>query len=179
VVDWVRLQLDVNEFDDAAFEPYLRRARESGIDFTTMAELGDTADHRRKLYELNKTCSADIPDRGEFYTYDEYVAQRIDVPTFDAGGVVLAIDDGAWIGMSTTSLHPDTGCAFSEMTGVLTPYRGQGLSLALKLLAIRFIRSSGYRHLVTFHHPRNVTAIAMNRRLGFVGQVNGGESVRS
>ncbi|MFC7280176.1 GNAT family N-acetyltransferase [Paractinoplanes rhizophilus] len=54
------------------------------------------------------------------------------------------------------------------MTGVLTSHRGRGLSLALKLLAIRFVRSSGYRRLVTYHHPRNASAIAMNRRLGFV-----------
>ncbi|WP_223166625.1 hypothetical protein [Nonomuraea sp. SYSU D8015] len=70
MVDWVRLELDVDDFDDAAFEPYLARARESGIVFTTMAEKGDTEEHRRALYELNRTCSADIPDRGDFYTYD-------------------------------------------------------------------------------------------------------------
>jgi predicted GNAT superfamily acetyltransferase len=137
-----------------------------------MAELGDTAEHRRALYDLNKTCSADIPDRGEFYTYDEYVAVRIDVPTFDPSGVILAIRDCTWIGMSTTSLHTK-GYAFSEMTGVLAAYRGEGLSLALKLLAIRFVRSSGYRWLATLHHPRNASAIAMNRRLGFVDQLTG------
>ncbi|WP_262495980.1 GNAT family N-acetyltransferase [Nonomuraea sp. SYSU D8015] len=70
--------------------------------------------------------------------------------------------------MSSTSLHPAEGFAFSEMTGVLAPYRGRGLSLALKLLAIRFVRAAGYRRLATFHHPRNTSAIAMNRRLGFV-----------
>ncbi|WP_055480967.1 GNAT family N-acetyltransferase [Sphaerimonospora mesophila] len=172
MVDWVRLRLDVDGFDDGEFEPYLRRAQGSGIGFTTMAELGDTADHRRALYDLNKMCSADIPDRGEFYTYDAYVAQRIDVPAFDPGGVILAIRDGVWIGMSATSLHADKGVAFSEMTGVLAPYRRQGLSLALKLLAIRFVRSSGYRWLATLHHPRNASAIAMNRRLGFVDQTD-------
>ena len=168
MVDWVRLELDVEKFDDAEFEPYLQRAKTSGTRLTTMAELGDTTEHRRALYDLNKTCSADIPDRGTFYTYDEYVAQRIDVPTFSPSGVVLATRDDALIGMSTTSMHPDKGYAFSEMTGVLAPHRGQGLSLALKLLAIRFVRSSGYERLVTFHHPRNTSAIAMNRRLGFV-----------
>ncbi|XVV15237.1 hypothetical protein ACQP2X_13095 [Actinoplanes sp. CA-131856] len=80
----------VDCFDDAEFAPYLHRARISDAGLTTMAELGDTADHRRALYELNKTCSADIPDRGTFYTYDEYVAQRIDVAGFDPRGVVLA-----------------------------------------------------------------------------------------
>jgi GNAT superfamily N-acetyltransferase len=170
MVDWVRLELDVDDFDEAAFEPYLTRARESGIGFTTMAEAGDTEEHRRALYELNRTCSADIPDRGDFYTYDDYVAQRVEVPSFDPAGVVLATHQGAWVGMSTTSLHPAEGYAFSEMTGVLAPYRGRGLSLALKLLAIRFVRAAGYRRLATFHHPRNASAIAMNRRLGFVDQ---------
>ena len=27
--------------------------------------------------------------------------------------------------------------------------------------------------LATFHHPRNASAIAMNRRLGFVDQISG------
>jgi RimJ/RimL family protein N-acetyltransferase len=168
MVDWVRLELDVAKFDDAEFERYLHRATTSGTRLTTMAELGDTTENRRALYDLNKTCSADIPDRGTFYTYDEYVAERIDVATFDPSGVVLATRDDTWVGMSTVSLHPGKGYAFSEMTGVLAPHRGQGLSLALKLLAIRFVRSSGYQRLVTFHHPRNTSAIAMNRRLGFV-----------
>lgn len=50
MVDWVRLELDVDEFDEAAFEPYLTLACESGIGFTTMAEAGDTGEHRRALY---------------------------------------------------------------------------------------------------------------------------------
>jgi RimJ/RimL family protein N-acetyltransferase len=173
MVDWVRLQLNVVEFNDGEFAPYLSRACESGIEFATFADFGDTTSHRQALYDLNKTCSADIPERGEFYTYDEYVSQRIDAPSFRPDGVVLAVDDGVWIGMSGTSLHPAQGHALSEMTGVLAPYRGRGLSLALKLLAIRFVRSSGYRRLVAFHHPRNVSAIAMNRRLGFVDQISG------
>ena len=46
-----------------------------------MADLGDTAGCRRALYELNKTCSADIPERGEFYTFHEYIDDRIEIPT--------------------------------------------------------------------------------------------------
>jgi RimJ/RimL family protein N-acetyltransferase len=171
MVDWVRLELDIDKFDDADFEPYLQQARSSGARFTTMADLGDGPAHRQALYELNKTCSADIPNRGTFYTYDEYVTQRIDVATYHPSGVIIAAHGDDWIGMSATSLRPEQGYAFSEMTGVLAPHRGKGLSLALKLLAIRFARSSGYQRLVAFHHPDNQTAIAMNRRLGFVDHV--------
>lgn len=72
-VEWVRLQLDLEALQDARFEPYLQGCRQSGIEFTTMADLSDTAECRRSLYELNKTCSADIPERGEFYRFDEYL----------------------------------------------------------------------------------------------------------
>jgi RimJ/RimL family protein N-acetyltransferase len=170
MVEWVKLELDIESFDDASFEPYLQQAQSSGTRFTTMAALGDAPEQRRALYDLNKACSADIPGRGTFYTYDEYVTQRIDVATFNPNGVIVATQGDDWIAMSATSLHPDQQFAFSEMTGVLAPHRGKGMSLALKLLAIRFVRSSGYRRLVAFHHPGNQTAIAMNRRLGFVDQ---------
>lgn len=166
-VEWVRLKLDLDAFDDARFEPYLRRCQQTGIEFTTMAAAGDTVEHRRALYNLNKTCSADIPERGEFYTFDEYLAQRIETPTYDPQGVVLALDSGSWVGMAATSLQPE-GHALSEMTGLLASHQGRGISLAMKLLAIGFARSHGMHWLRAFHHPDNAAAIAMNRRLGFV-----------
>lgn len=169
-VVWVRLQLDLDKFDETQFVAHLRQCQQSGIKFTTMANLGDTAECRRALYELNKTCSADIPERGEFYTFEEYLAERIETRNYEPSGVVLAVSDGAWVGMATTSLREAEGYAFSEMTGVLATHRGQGISLAMKLLAIRFARSSGYHWLRTFHHPRNANAIGMNRRLGFVDE---------
>lgn len=167
MVDWVRLRLDIEKFDDSKFDSSLEHAGGDSVGFTTMAELGDTPEHHRALYELNKICSADIPGRGEFYTYSDYITRRIAVPSYDPNGVILAVHDGRWVGMTATSLHPVDSVAFSEMTGVLRPFRGRKLSLALKVRAIRFVRRAGYRQLVAFHHPDNVAAIAMNRRLGF------------
>jgi RimJ/RimL family protein N-acetyltransferase len=169
-VVWLGLQLDLDKFDDAQFVAYQRRCQQSGINFTTMANLGDTAECRRALYELNKTCSADIPERGKFYTFDEYLAERIQTPLYDPEGVILAVSNDEWVGMATTSLCEAEGYAFSEMTGVLASHRGRGIAMAMKLLAIRFARSSGYRCLRTFHHPDNENAIGMNRRLGFVDE---------
>lgn len=70
--------------------------------------------------------------------------------------------------MAATSVRHLEGYAFSEMTGVLASHRGRGISLAMKLLAIGSVRSSGIRWLRTQHHPDNEVAIGMNRRLGFV-----------
>ncbi|MFE4454909.1 GNAT family N-acetyltransferase [Streptomyces sp. NPDC056796] len=166
-IEWVRLKLELDAFDDARFEPRLLSCREAGTDFTTMADLGDTDGHRRQLYELNRTCAADIPERGRFYTFEEYLAQRVDTPTYDPAGVVLALDGGAWVGMASTSLQPE-GHAFNEMTGVLASHRGRGIALAMKVLGIRYARAHGMKLLRTVHHPANDAVIALNRRLGFV-----------
>lgn len=167
---WVRLILDLDTFDRTAFADRPEVCRRAGITFTTMADLGDTPAHRRALYELNKTCAADIPERGEFYSFEDYLVQRVHVPTYDPRGVVLALDGDTWVGMAAMSIQPE-GHAFSEMTGVLATHRGRGIAMALKLLAIDFARANGLRELRTFHHPANAAIIAMNRRMGFVDDV--------
>jgi len=88
---WIKLELDVRTFDATHFTGYVERCRTAGIRLTTLAELGDTSSHRRTLYELNKECSADIPDRGEFYTFEEYLESRIDVPSLRGRGISVAM----------------------------------------------------------------------------------------
>jgi hypothetical protein len=64
---WAKLELDVKTFDAARFARYVEGCRDAGIRLTTLADVGDTARHRRMLHELNKECAADIPDRGELH----------------------------------------------------------------------------------------------------------------
>lgn len=115
---WVRLILDVDKFDAGAFADVVDSCLRDGIVFTTMTELGDNESNHRRLFELNRTCSADIPARGDFYTYTEYCAERIDCDTYDPNTVVIALDEGEWVGMSAASDHRDQGYFFNEMTGV-------------------------------------------------------------
>ncbi|MFD9502769.1 GNAT family N-acetyltransferase [Streptomyces sp. NPDC060035] len=165
---WVKLELDVNTFNAARFEKYIQRCRDAGIRMSTLAELGDTPRHRRALYELNKECSADIPDRGEFHTFDEYLERRIEVPSYDPRGVVIALDNDVWCGLAATSDRRSSGFVFNEMTGVKAAYRGQGISLAMKTVGIGFADLCGVEKVRTIHHPANTSAIEMNRRLGYV-----------
>lgn len=169
---WVKLELDIRTFDAARFEKYLERCRGAGIRLTTLEELGDTPRNRRRLYDLNKECSADIPDRGAFYSYEEYVERRVEVPSFTPRGVVIAVDgagDGdPWCGMAATSDWRSDGFVFNEMTGVRAACRGRGISIAMKVFGIDFARHCEVDTVRTFHHPANASAIAMNRRLGYV-----------
>ncbi|MFE0689231.1 GNAT family N-acetyltransferase [Streptomyces xiamenensis] len=166
---WVRLELDVTGFEAERFAPYVERCLGAGIRLVTLDELGDTARNRQALYALNKECAADIPERGEFYTYDAYVRQRIEIPSYAPRGVVIALDgDGGWIGMSATSDHRSSGFVFNELTGVRAAFRGRGISLAMKTFGIGFAARCGVDRIRTVHHPANTAAIEMNRRLGYV-----------
>ncbi|MER5764336.1 GNAT family N-acetyltransferase [Streptomyces sp. NPDC002082] len=168
-VPWVRLELTVRTFDSARFTPYVDRCRAEGFSFTTLARLGDAEDARRRLYELNKECSADIPERGAFYSYEAYARLRFASPSYDPAGIIVARgQDGTWAGMAATSLHLSDGFAFNEMTGVRAPYRGRGISLAMKTLGIAFADHHAAPLIRTMHHPANTSAIAMNRTLGYV-----------
>jgi hypothetical protein len=165
---WVKLELDISTFDPARFAKYLERCRSDGIHLTTMADLGDTARQWRRLYELNKECSADIPDRGEFHTFAQYLERRIEVPSYDPRGVVIALDGDLWCGLAATSDRRSSGYVFNEMTGVKAAYRGRGISLAMKAFGIGFAGLCGVERIRTIHHPANTSAIEMNRRLGYV-----------
>lgn len=169
MTEWVRLRLTLDTFDPEPFEHHRDRVAADGLRLTTYAALGDTPANRRLLHSLNRECAADIPERGEFHSFEEYVAERIEVPSFAGDGVVIAVDaEARWVGMCAVSAHPEQALGFVEMTGVRRSHRGRGLSLAMKLDAIAFARSAGLAVLRTTHHPDNAAAIAANRRLGFV-----------
>ncbi|AJE85234.1 GCN5-related N-acetyltransferase [Streptomyces albus] len=165
-VRWVKLELAVAAFDARRFADYLTRCETEGIRLCTLAELGDTPENRRALYALNKECSADIPERGAFFSYEEYAERRFAVPSYDPRAVVLALDGAEWIGMAAMSKHGNF--VFNQMTGVRAGYRGRGISIAMKTLGMRFAKDYRAHTVRTFHHPANTSAIAMNRRLGFV-----------
>ena len=163
----ITLQLDVQRFDVQRWHHYIRDNEHAGIRFSSLAEVGDTDANRRRLYELNKICSANIPGRGPFYSYEEYRAVRFQTDGYTAAGVLLAVAGSAWVGMSATSYHTEKGFIFNEMTGVLREYRQRGIATALKVRSIAFAQSRGVSVMYTVHAAANRAAIAMNRRLGY------------
>jgi GNAT superfamily N-acetyltransferase len=167
-VEWVKLKLFLADFDEQAIADRAAQTDLSGISLVSLDKMAWGTAERRKLYELNRECSRDIPERGEFYSFPEYVEQRIEAASFDPRCVVVAIRGREWIGMTAASNHLDQGFMFDEMTGVLSAYRGRGLSLCLKLANIRRMRDLGATVIHTMHNVHNTAAIEMNRKLGYV-----------
>jgi hypothetical protein len=116
--EWVKLELVPGAFNVSLFEGVVEAVKESGIVLTTLAHLGNTAARQHQMFELNRVCAADIPERGEFHTWDQYVERRIEVPSFDPEGVVVALHGHRWVGMSATSYGGGSSYAFGDMTGV-------------------------------------------------------------
>lgn len=164
----VKLQLDLTTFDEAPFVAALERCEAEGLRFANLQSLGDTPDHRRELYELNKTCAEDIPGRGPFYDFDDYCKARFERQSYNAEGVIIALDKSVWVGFTVLSDWSEKGFVFNEMTGVLPDYRRRGVATAIKLLGIRFAIGLGAKTIFTLHHAKNTSAIEMNRHLGFV-----------
>jgi GNAT superfamily N-acetyltransferase len=163
----IHSRLDPATFDERPFVNHLSRNEADGIGFTTLADLGDTLENRRLLYELNKRCSADIPGRGPFFSFEEYCRWRFESHAYTPSGVILALDGDSWIGLSAATHHQHEGFVFNEMTGVVREYRRRGLAIALKLLVVRFARSVGVEWVRTFNDAENKAMMGVNRRLGY------------
>lgn len=166
-VHWVKLELELSDFRSEQYEDVQSRVAESGITLSSLTEEGDTRSNRRRLYELNAECSADIPERGQFHSWDEYQQVRLQSPPFDPAGVVLATEGDLWVGMSAMGHRDGFDYAFADMTGTVASHRGRGIATTMKVAGIEFARTLGVSSIRTVHHPENTTIINLNRRLGY------------
>ena len=160
--DWVQLELPTDVALPAS--PVLP----SGVSLASVADLGDTEQLRRRVYELNKECAADIPGRGEFFSYDEYIQRRFVADGYQPEGAVLALEGDELIGLCVISYVPEREWAFIEMTGVRRSHRRQGVATALKMAAILQARRWGASTVRTVQHRANTPIITANRALGFL-----------
>ncbi|MGB8860743.1 MAG: GNAT family N-acetyltransferase [Ilumatobacteraceae bacterium] len=165
--EWVRLELDITRFDITPFEGEVRQVRDSGIALVTLDELGAHEANFRRLHALNAECAADIPERGPFFSWEEYRRVRIEVPSFDPAGIVVALDGEQWVGLAGAADHRERGYLFNEITGVVRSHRRRGIALALKVHVMPYVERSGVTIVRTVHHPANTAIIALNRRLGY------------
>jgi GNAT superfamily N-acetyltransferase len=163
----IRAYLDLGTFAEGAFARTLEGVRAAGIEFTTLADMGDTLQARRRVYELNRTISADVPGRGPFWSFDEYLKLRFDRAWYRADGVTLAVAGEAWVGLNQVGIHADEGLAFVEMTGVVVQYRGRKIGQALELMGIRCARRYGAGTLGTSIDVENAPMLAISRKLGY------------
>ncbi len=162
----VPVMLDLTTFDPA---PHVRPLPD-GLRLLSLAEAGDTEANRRKVYALDGLIHPDvpthdvIPERPHFEQWNK----MLDGPEYDPRAVVLAENrEGEWVGISVLGFQEHTNIGWTNITGVLRDYRGNGLALALKLKALDAAKSRGCPLILTENHEENAPMRAVNKKLGF------------
>jgi GNAT superfamily N-acetyltransferase len=160
--------LDLESFDETPFSGCIPALNAAGIRFCSLAELGNTVEARRKLYEVNTITALQIPGSpGESLSFEDFEKEVVGSEWFNPEGQILALDGEAFIGLSAVRLYPESRSSYNLMTGVLEAYRGRKIALALKLLAIRYAREHGAKTMRTHNDSLNEPMLAINRKLGY------------
>ena len=161
-------RLQLADFDEQRFAGAVARAEAEGIRFLTLADLGDTDEARRKLYDLNAALVRDIPGHdSDFMPFEQFQKTVCSASWYRPDGQIVAVIGDSWIGMAAVGYFANTNSMYNMFTGVDPAWRGRGIALALKLLAISCARRYGAEYISTNNDSENAPMLAINRTLGY------------
>lgn len=163
-----RLQLDA--WDSTRFASTVSSAMASGIRFSTLAaESTNIEDTLKRYYDFRFNLGRDIPDVAgrSLLPYSQWRESISKNPHWDPAGVFLAVHGERWVAVShLTQLA--SGGFYNSFTGVDRDYRGRGLALAVKVVALEYAQHLGSHYVTTSNHSVNAPMVAVNMRLGYV-----------
>ncbi len=165
--------LDLNAFDDRAYDPLIERLIGEGFCFTSMEELGNSEEAQMQLYMLNETTQRSTPGQNNepaWTSFEDFQKSVCQSNWYKPAGQIVAIDGttGNWAAMSAISRFEGTDYAYNLFTGVDIPYRGRKLAQAAKMLALRYARNILKVDSVhTHHNTKNQPMIAIDRKFGY------------
>lgn len=161
--------IDLKQFDAHRFEGVLEQVQASGIRLFTLADVGNTPENLRKLWEVNDAVYQDDPGASEpFPNFDEFQKLTSEASWFNPAGQFLAADGEQYVGLGALRHNADNKSCHNMMTGVLRPYRGRKIALALKLLTIRYAQQLGALTITTDNDSQNAPMLAINRKLEYL-----------
>ena len=164
-------KLDLRTFHPEPFFGIVEQVEATGIRFFSLADLGNTLEAQRKLYEINRLYALDIPGReDDFSPFEQFQKDVFAASWYRAEGQIVAADGDRWIGMTAAGYFPTTNHMYNMMTGVEPAYRRRKIALALKLLVIEYARTYGAGYLRTNNDSQNAPMLAVNRKLGYQPQ---------
>jgi len=161
--------LDLQTFDPAPYAHAVQAARDNGFRFATLADFPPGDETLRMYFELGWELGQDVPGSEgrpkppwdlvkKYYSTD---------PHFEPGLIVLALDGDRWAALAELK-RTEKGAVYHGFTGVQRGYRGRGLALAIKVVALRMAKEAGFPYARTNNHSGNHRMLAVNKRLGYV-----------
>ena len=159
--------LDLAMFDEGRFAGHIEAIQASGLRFFTLADLGNTLEAQRRLYDLNARLVEEIPGNQGWLPFDEFLKQVCAASWYRPDGQIFTSDGDTWVGMAAVGYFEHTRSMYNMITGTERAYRRRGIALALKLLSIRCARSYGAKYIRTHNDSENAPMLAVNRKLGY------------
>jgi GNAT superfamily N-acetyltransferase len=156
--------LELDELDDTALEPLVRRVTESGL---VLEALGpDTDDDEwRRVYDVVDPLWADAPDAEGASESMPYEVWRGFFSSPDY--VLVARRDGAVVAADMLMDRAKDDALNILFIAVAPEARGLGLAAALMARHAQLMRDSGHRRLYTQNMDQNSRILAANDRVGF------------
>jgi GNAT superfamily N-acetyltransferase len=159
--------LELETFDPTPFQ----RPLPQGIQVVTLADLDYPSEPvQRQYYQLMVALLQDVPfnEPLEIWPFELWQERVMKENKLIPEAHFLAFDGENMIGVSQLwkSSRPHT--IQTGLTGVLKPYRRQGIAQHLKLLAAQYAKQHGYRYIRTSNHQINRPMLAINEAMGFV-----------
>jgi ribosomal protein S18 acetylase RimI-like enzyme len=164
----IPLELETATFDAARFALDNETASAAGFSCPSLAHLGDTYTTRMCLYELAQQIIDDSPGADPVESgFWEFVNMQIVTRFYDPRGVILAIRDDKWVGLSITTEHHGEGYMLSEHLWVAPAYRRFGLAISMTTQAIRFARDRRVPKVRAKAGRGDNALLSLYRTLGF------------
>ena len=161
--------LDVTTFDPAPFLDKVRQVESLGIEILSLPELKTRFDDwMERIYEMDMEILPDEPSTGEFAPepIEEY-AKMFTHPAFLPEGWLVAVAGDTCVGSSSVwDNKADPKKLYNGFTGVLRSHRRRGVTTALKLAVIEYVRQRGATHILSDNEENN-PMYQINVALGF------------
>lgn len=158
--------LDLEAFDPAPFQ----RPLPQGIKVATLAGLDYQREAvQRQYYQLMVALLRDVPFTQplEIWPFELWQERVMKDSKLIPEAHFIALEGGQMVGVSQLSKSSRPHTLQTGLTGVLKPYRRQGIAQALKLRAAQYAKQQGYRYIRTSNHQANRPMLAINEALGF------------
>lgn len=167
--------IDVASFDPSAFEDPDESARRAGVRLSSYAEAvreraADVEAFQRELLQAIWTIARDVPSPTPMPEQPPPLEQArrmfFEGPGQDPTSTIIALRDSQPVGVTATMVK-ENGTAYTNFTGVARAERGKGIALAMKLRALRDLRTRGVKLFGTTNDEQNAPMRGINRRLGY------------
>lgn len=162
-------QLDITHFNRSKYEHYVNKCLDLKFRFFFLSETEDTAENRRKLYDIVAKGVLESPQSdGTFESYDQFINKLFKPYYWDVGeSQLIAEVDDAWVGLTSIIVDKVSGEGKTGLTVVSNLWRNNGLAKALKAISLARAKAQGAKVIVTENHVTNAPMIKVNQTFGF------------